>query len=166
MIDELLEISRVAAGRFELHREEMDLAQSVREGLARFEKQLTSAGCRVELRLEGKVTGHWDPIRLDQVIDNLISNAAKYGAGKPVEVWLSDRGERVVLGIRDHGIGIDPVDQSRVFGQFERAVSPRRFGGFGLGLWITRRVVEAHGGTISLSSEPGRGSTFTVELPR
>jgi len=166
MIDELLEISRVAAGRFELQREEMDLAQSVREGLARFEKQLTSAGCRVELRLEGKVTGHWDPLRLDQVIDNLISNAAKYGAGKPVEVWLSDRGERVVLGIRDHGIGIDPADQSRVFGQFERAVSPRRFGGFGLGLWITRRVVEAHGGTISLSSELGRGSTFTVELPR
>ena len=166
MIDELLEISRVAAGRFELQREEMDLAQSVREGLARFEKQLTSAGCRVELRLEGKVTGHWDPVRLDQVIDNLISNAAKYGAGKPVEVWLSDRGERVVLGIRDHGIGIDPADQSRVFGQFERAVSPRRFGGFGLGLWITRRVVEAHGGTISLSSELGRGSTFTVELPR
>jgi len=166
MIDELLEISRVAAGRFELQREEMDLAQSVREGLARFEKQLTSAGCRVELRLEGKVTGHWDPVRLDQVIDNLISNAAKYGAGKPVEVWLSDRGERVVLGVRDHGIGIDPADQSRVFGQFERAVSPRRFGGFGLGLWITRRVVEAHGGTISLTSEPGRGSTFTVELPR
>ncbi|TMB12829.1 MAG: hypothetical protein E6J66_04840 [Deltaproteobacteria bacterium] len=120
----------------------------------------------LELRLEGKVTGHWDPLRLDQVIDNLISNAAKYGAGKPVEVWLSDRGERVVLGIRDHGIGIDPADQSRVFGQFERAVSPRRFGGFGLGLWITRRVVEAHGGTISLSSELGRGSTFTVELPR
>jgi signal transduction histidine kinase len=166
MIDELLEVSRVAAGRFQLQREEMDLAQSVRESLARFEKQLASAGCRVELSLEGKVTGHWDPVRLDQVLDNLISNAAKYGAGKPVEVWLSDRGERVVLGIRDHGIGIDRADQSRVFGQFERAVSPRRFGGFGLGLWITRRVVEAHGGTISLTSEPGRGSTFTVELPR
>src|SRR5438445_5904439 len=166
MIDELLEISRVAAGRFELQREEMDLAQSVREGLARFEKQLTSAGCRVELRLEGKVTGHWDPLRPDQVIDNLISNAAKSGAGKPVEVWLSDRGERVVLGIRDHGIGIDPADQARVFGQVEGPGSPPGLGGFGLGLWITRRVVEAHGGTISLSSEPGRGSTFTVELPR
>jgi len=98
MIDQLLEVSRVAAGRFQLQREEMDLAQSVRASLARFEKQLASAGCRVELRLEGKVTGHWDPVRLDQVIDNLISNAAKYGAGKPVEVWLSDRGERVVLG--------------------------------------------------------------------
>ncbi len=166
MLDELLEVSRVAAGRFQLQREEMDLAQSVRESLARFEKQLTSAGCPVELRLEGKVTGHWDPVRLDQVIDNLISNAAKYGAGKPVEVWLNDRGERVVLGIRDYGIGIAPADQSRVFGQFERAVSRRRFGGFGLGLWITRRVVEAHGGTISLTSKPGQGSTFTVELPR
>ena len=71
-----------------------------------------------------------------------------------------------MLGIRDYGIGIAPADQSRVFGQFERAVSRRRFGGFGLGLWITRRVVEAHGGTISLTSKPGQGSTFTVELPR
>ncbi|MGZ6124217.1 MAG: ATP-binding protein, partial [Myxococcales bacterium] len=166
LINELLDISRVATGRFQLHLEEVDLATSVRESLARFQQQLRSAGCPVDLRLDGRLTGRWDPLRLDQVIDNLLSNAAKYGAGKPVEVWLSERGERVVLEVRDHGIGIDPADQSRIFGQFERAVSHRRFGGFGLGLWITRRVIEAHGGTIRLTSAPGRGSTFTVELPR
>src|SRR5207249_11656817 len=101
-----------------------------------------------------------------KLTDTVIRKAAQCGVGTLVEGWLSDRGVLVVLGIRDHGIVIDPADQSRVFGQFEGAVSPRRFGRFGLGLWITRRVVEAHGGTISLSSEPGRGSTFTVELPR
>jgi signal transduction histidine kinase len=166
LVDELLDVSRVAMGRMQLHREEMDLASSVREGVARLEEQLRSAGCLVELRLEGRLTGRWDPLRLDQVIDNLLSNAAKYGAGKPVEVWSGERGEHVVLEIRDHGIGIEPEDHSRIFGQFERAVSRRRFGGFGLGLWIARRVVEAHGGTIRLTSAPGLGSTFTVELPR
>ncbi|MGZ6125512.1 MAG: MASE1 domain-containing protein [Myxococcales bacterium] len=166
LIGELLEVSRVATGRLKLEREEMDLAASVREGLARFEGQLAGAGCRVELHLEGRLTGSWDRMRLDQVIDNLLSNAAKYGAGKPIEVRLDERGEHVVLEVRDHGIGIDPADQPRIFGQFERAVSERRFGGFGLGLWIARRVVEAHGGSIRLSSQPGVGSTFTVELPR
>ena len=166
MTNDLLEVSRVAMGRLQLHREEMDLAASVRESVARLEQQLTSAACSVEIRLEGNPTGRWDPARLDQVIDNLLSNAAKYGAGKPVQVWLGEREERVVLEIRDHGIGVEPEDQRRIFGQFERAVSRRRFGGFGLGLWIARRVVEAHGGTIRLTSAPGLGSTFTVELPR
>ena len=166
LIAELLEVSRVAMGTFQLQREEMDLTASVRESLARFEGQLATAGCRVEMQSTGTLIGRWDPLRLDQVIDNLISNAVKYGAGKTVEVQLSGNGERVVLEVRDHGIGIDPADQRRVFERFERAVSRRRFGGFGLGLWITRKVIEAHGGSIHLSSQPGLGSTFRVELPR
>jgi signal transduction histidine kinase len=166
MIGELLEVSRVAMGSLKLQREDMDLAAAVRECLVRFESQLAGAGCRVEVQADGELTGRWDPARLEQVIDNLISNAVKYGAGKPVEVRLRERGERVVMEVRDHGIGIEPADQARVFERFERAVSRRQFGGFGLGLWITRRVVEAHGGSIELTSEPGRGSAFTVELPR
>jgi signal transduction histidine kinase len=83
-----------------------------------------------------------------------------------VEIVVDGLGPVARLEVRDHGIGIGPGDQARVFERFERAVSRRRFGGLGLGLWIARQVVEAHGGTISLSSEPGRGSTFTVELPR
>jgi signal transduction histidine kinase len=166
LTNDLLDISRVTTGRFQLHPEDMDLAALVRESVARFADQLKSVGCDLDLHVEGPVTGRWDPARLDQVIDNLLSNATKYGAGKPVELWLRDRGQRVELAIRDHGIGIDPADQARIFGQFERAVSPRRFAGFGLGLWITRRVVEAHGGTIRLTSTPGHGSTFTIELPR
>ena len=155
LISELLEVSRVAAGRLQLTREQVDLLALVRESLLRLERPLADADCRVELQADGTLTGHWDPDRLDQVVDNLISNAAKYGAGKPVVVRLRDLGERVVLEVAD-----------RVFERFERAVSRRRFGGFGLGLWIARRVVEAHGGTLTLESELGHGSTFTVNLPR
>jgi len=166
LIGELLEVSRVAMGRLQLTREQVDLLALVRESLLRLERQLVDAGCRVELQADGTLTGHWDPERLDQVVDNLISNAAKYGAGKPVEVRLRGLAERVVLEVADHGIGIHRQDQARVFERFERAVSRRRFGGFGLGLWIARRVVEAHGGTLTLQSEPGQGATFTVDLPR
>jgi signal transduction histidine kinase len=120
----------------------------------------------VSLEVEGPVQGNWDRRRLDQLVDNLIGNAAKYGAGKPIEVRLQGRAEDVLLQVRDHGIGIDPADQARVFERFERAVSRKQFGGFGLGLWISRQIVEAHGGSITLVSEPGAGSTFSVELPR
>jgi len=166
LIEELLEVSRIAIGSIEVRREAIDLAAVARESLMRFDSPLAEAGCKVELTVEGDLRGQWDPLRLDQVVDNLISNAVKYGAGKPVEIRLRDRGERVELEVRDHGIGIDAADQRRVFERFERAVSRRKFGGFGLGLWIARRVIEAHGGTIRLISAPGAGSTFTVELPR
>ena len=72
----------------------------------------------------------------------------------------------MLLEVRDHGIGIAPADHARVFERFERAVSRKHFGGFGLGLWISRKIVEAHGGSISLTSQLGSGSTFSVELPR
>ena len=138
----------------------------MQESLARQEQQLQQARCLVHLEVKGTVQGHWDRGRLDQVIDNLIGNAAKYGAGKPIEVRLQGRVEDVLLEVRDHGIGIDPADHARVFERFERAVSRKQFGGFGLGLWISRKIVEAHGGSISVMSQAGAGCTFSVELPR
>jgi len=166
LIGELLEVSRIVWGRFQPEREDVDLAALVHESLARQEQQLQHARCPVSLEVEGPVQGNWDRRRLDQLVDNLIGNAAKYGAGKPIEVRLQGRAEDVLLQVRDHGIGIDPADQARVFERFERAVSRKQFGGFGLGLWISRQIVEAHGGSITLVSEPGAGSTFSVELPR
>jgi len=166
LIGELLEAPRIVWGRFQPEREDVDLAALVHESLARQEQQLQHARCPVSLEVEGPVQGNWDRRRLDQLVDNLIGNAAKYGAGKPIEVRLQGRAEDVLLQIRDHGIGIDPADQARVFERFERAVSRKQFGGFGLGLWISRQIVEAHGGSITLVSEPGAGSTFSVELPR
>ena len=166
LIGELLEVSRIAGGGIQPDREDVDLAALVQESLARQEEQLQHARCAVHLEVEGAVRGNWDRGRLDQVIDNLIGNAAKYGAGKPIEVRLQGRAEDVLLEVRDHGIGIDPADHARVFERFERAVSGKQFGGFGLGLWISRKIVEAHGGSLSLISEPGGGCTFSVELPR
>jgi signal transduction histidine kinase len=166
LIGELLEVSRIIWGRFQPEREDVDLAALVQEILARQEQQLLHARCPVQLEVEGAVRGRWDRGRLDRVLDNLIGNAAKYGAGKPIEVRLQGRAENVLLEVRDHGIGIDPADHARVFERFERAVSRKQFGGFGLGLWIVRKIIEAHGGSISLMSVPGAGCTFSVELPR
>jgi len=93
-------------------------------------------------------------------------NALKFGAGKPVEVFVFGAQGNATLVVRDHGIGIDPAEQARIFDRFERAVSTRHYGGLGLGLYVSRRIVEAHGGTIRVASRPGDGATFTVELPR
>jgi signal transduction histidine kinase len=100
------------------------------------------------------------------VLTNLVSNALKYGPGKPVEVRVFARGDRAILQVRDQGIGIGAEDHDRIFERFERAVSERNYGGFGLGLWIVRRIVEALGGTVTVESAAGSGATFTVELRR
>ena len=110
------------------------------------------------------VSGQWDALRLEQVFANLLTNALKYGQGRPVYV-TGKRGEgRTIVEVSDHGIGIDTADSARVFEKFERAL-PSEYGGFGLGLYIARELVEAHGGRITLDSAGGRGSTFRVELP-
>ena len=108
---------------------------------------------------------HWDPVRLEQVLTNILSNAIKYGAGRSIELSMRAESDAVRLSIADHGIGIEPDEQPRLFERFERAVSGRQYGGFGLGLWITKRIVEAMHGTIAVESRPGEGSTFVVVLP-
>ncbi|AEI63796.1 sensor histidine kinase [Corallococcus macrosporus] len=127
-------------------------------------------GQRVKMKfatlvLDEPVSGQWDRLRLEQVLVNLLSNAAKYGAGRPVTVEVGAVGPVARLSVRDEGIGVSPDEQERIFEQFERSASVQHFKGLGLGLWITKRIIEAHGGSIRLTSEPGKGSTFTVELP-
>jgi signal transduction histidine kinase len=114
------------------------------------------------------IVGFWDRVRLDQVASNLIQNAIKYGEGKPVEVTVTEAEMgRASLCVTDHGQGIAPDAQSRIFERFQRAVpKPQHQEGLGLGLYIAQSIVTAHGGTIGLVSAVGAGSTFTVELPR
>jgi signal transduction histidine kinase len=114
----------------------------------------------------GPVIGTWDRQRLEQVVHTLLSNAMKFGAGSPIEVTIESSDGVARLAMQDHGIGIAPEDQERIFRQFERAVSVRHYGGFGVGLWIARQIVEAHGGTIRVESESGAGARFIVELPK
>jgi signal transduction histidine kinase len=99
------------------------------------------------------------------VLTNLLSNAVKYGRGGPIEVSVEAAGRIARLGVRDEGMGIEPADQDRIFERFERLISDRKYGGFGLGLWIARQIVDAHGGTIRVESRPGAGARFVVELP-
>jgi signal transduction histidine kinase len=105
-------------------------------------------------------------MRLEQILTNLLSNAAKYGQGKPIDVSIEgDEGEYLIR-VRDRGIGIAPEDQQRIFERFERAVSERHYGGLGLGLWISRRIAMRLGGTLTVRSRPGEGSIFELRLPR
>jgi signal transduction histidine kinase len=117
------------------------------------------------VRLDGPLTGRWDRLRLEQVVTNLLSNALKYGPGKPIQVRLEAAGELARLTVRDEGIGIEPECLSRIFEKFERAVSGRHYGGLGLGLYITRQIVSALGGRVAVESRPQQGAVFTVELP-
>ena len=158
-------MSRITSGRMALHLEEFDLAALAGEVADRFGEELSRAGCPLSMRSGGPVTGRWDRLRVDQMITNLLANAIKYGAGRPIELTVGASGHAARLTVRDHGIGIAPEDRERIFGRFERAVSERHYGGFGLGLWITHQVVQAHGGRISVEGAPGEGSAFLVELP-
>jgi len=166
LIDELLDVSRIAAGRLELQIEEVDLVAVVDEVRTRLGDEARRRGCALDVRGQQRAIGAWDASRLDQVITNLLSNAIKYGAGKPIEITVDVRGDRAVLAIHDHGLGIPAEDQDRIFRRFERAASSRNYAGIGLGLWIVKQIVEALGGTVTVDSRPEAGATFTVELPR
>jgi PAS domain S-box-containing protein len=165
LIDNLLDVSRISSGRLRLQRERLDLSEVVREVVSRFTEELSRAQCATELRIDASVVGDWDRLRVEQVVTNLLGNALKYGAGKPIEIHVGGSQDQAQLSVRDHGIGIEPGSIARIFDRFERAVSSRSYGGLGLGLYITRQIVEAHGGTIRVSSEIGSGSHFVVELP-
>ncbi|QDE80708.1 histidine kinase [Myxococcus xanthus] len=167
LVDSLLDVSRISLGRLMLEPSDVDLGQAVRDAVDRMEEVFTQAGCPVRVEVPGPLPGKWDSLRLDQVLVNLLTNAAKYGAGRPVLVEAAFEGEEMVrVSVRDEGIGIAAEDLPRLFGRFERAVSDRHYGGLGLGLYISRQIVDAMGGRIEVESRPGLGSIFTVRLPR
>jgi PAS domain S-box-containing protein len=166
LINQLLDVSRISADRLQVELEPVDLAELARDVVHRFATDRSGPDSNVSLATRGELNGRWDRSRMDQILTNLVDNAVKYGEGKPVAVEVSeDRGE-VTIQVSDHGIGIDAEHQQRIFQRFERAVNARQYGGFGLGLWITRQIVEACGGQIQVRSERDVGSTFTVRFPR
>jgi two-component system, OmpR family, sensor kinase len=162
----LLDVARIASGKFRLEFTQVDLSALVREIAADFTAAATHAKCSLRIVVEEGIAGSWDRLAVEQVIDNLLANAIKYGAGKPVTVSLRCAGAAAQLTVRDAGIGISQADEVRIFDRFERAVPKgTHLGGFGLGLWLSRQLVLAMDGAMAVSSEPGNGSTFTVTLP-
>ncbi len=164
LIESLLDVSRLGT-RPGLDVGKVNLGEMLREVARIFADTLEAAGCKLIIKAAPNLIGLWDRARIEQIINNLLSNAIKFGAGQPIEITVEKEANQACFRVRDQGIGIEPQNVARIFDRFERAVSVNNFGGLGLGLYITRRIVEAHGGTISVASEPGRGSTFTVYLP-
>jgi PAS domain S-box-containing protein len=166
LVDVLLDVSRVTHGSMRLDCAELDVSDLVRQTVERWRPAAAIAGCRLDLQLDGPVLASSDRLRLEQLLDNLLSNAIKYGARKPIEVELAADPDLLRLQVRDHGIGVPLADQARIFERFERAVPVENYGGLGLGLWISRQIVDAMGGDIRVESAPEKGARFLVELPR
>lgn len=164
LVTDLLDLSRITAGKLALRLEEFELGELIREVRERMVDEVHRAGSSLTVHASGPLWGKWDRARLDQVLSNLLSNALKYGNGKPITVTAREEGSQVVLAVNDQGIGIPLEDQARIFERFERAVPGRNYSGFGVGLWICKQIVDALGGTIRVRSTPGQGSTFEVSL--
>ncbi len=158
----MLDISRLELGKLELERTQVDLSD-VLEGVLEQIRAVNVA--ELKIASDGPLIGNWDHFRLEQVILNLVNNAIKYGEGRPIEIRIFKEDNFAVLSVADQGIGIDKKNQDKIFQRFERAVSVREFSGLGLGLYITRQIVETHGGKIVVQSRVGQGATFTVRLP-
>ena len=162
----LMDVARASAGKLELHLAPTDLSEVLKEIVFLHSEDDAHRGVELRLQSAGPLTGNWDRLRLEQVATNLLGNALKYGEGSPIEITLEAVDDGAQLQVKDGGIGIAVEHQPRIFERFERAPGASSFPGHGLGLWIVRAIVEAHGGKIRVESVQGKGSTFTVNLPR
>jgi signal transduction histidine kinase len=165
LIEDMLDVSRIRTGKLSIRPTRFDLAALVGRVLENYSAQIAAAGCEVTLSAAEPVTGLWDEFRIEQVVVNLLTNALRYGAKKPVDLRVRATPEGACIEVQDHGIGISVPDLARIFQQFERVSSNEVTQGLGLGLYITEQIVASHQGTIEVESHPGQGSLFRVYLP-
>jgi signal transduction histidine kinase len=165
MINDLLAVSVITVGSLQLEYEDIDLAELTRGVLTDFQFRLEKNNYTITLNAEDKVIGSWDKIRIEQAISNFLSNAIKYGAGNPIEITVRKNNRFAEFIIKDNGIGVSKQKHKKIFELFQRGVSTEEYKGLGVGLYITQKIANTHGGTVEISSSPGRGSTFTMKLP-
>ena len=166
LIDDMLDVSRIRTGKLALNKEEHELGDIVREVVFRLSLIFEAAGIPLpRITASERLVGEWDRFRLEQVISNLLTNAIRYGKGNPIDIQLSKVDNFASLSVKDHGHGISREDLERIFERFERAVHSSEVSGLGLGLFISREIIEAHSGKIHVSSVLGEGSTFSFKIP-
>src|ERR1700722_11280795 len=165
LVDRLLDVSQLASGKLKLELEQGDLGEVLKEVVERFSEVASNAKCEIRLNAPSGICTLIDKFRLDEAIGNVISNAIKYGAGKPIDVELKSKANKATLVVQDRGIGIPEEDLSRVFGRFERTLLSHNYGGLGLGLYIAKQVIEQHDGSIRAENRSGGGARIVIELP-
>lgn len=165
-VDELLELSKIHLDNFELHYSDFSFSDVIENVIEKFKVQFNEVKCELSLNIDPNTRGSWDHPRINQVVRNLISNAIKFAPGKPIKVSaLCDR-NKLIFKVKDSGPGIPPEMQEKIFERYERAnASSNDVSGLGLGLFLTKKIVNAHGGRLHLESAVGKGAKFTVELP-
>lgn len=162
----LLDVNRIVSGMLRLAPAPLDLSALVTAVVERYRTPAAKLGCTLGTQIEPAVMGVWDGLAIEQIVDNLLSNAVKYGRSAPILVSLDWSENSARLVVQDRGPGISVQDRKRIFARFERVVATRDRGGFGIGLWVVRQLVEAMGATINIDSAPGQGTTFTILLPQ
>jgi PAS domain S-box-containing protein len=166
LIDDMLDVSRIRTGKLRLERSQEEIGDIVREVILRMSVLFEALDLPIPpIELEEKIFGFWDRFRIEQVIGNLLTNAIRYGKGNPIELKVRREDEHVFVSVKDKGYGIPEQDLSRIFDRFERASHSSEVSGLGLGLFISREIVAAHGGQILVESKVDHGSTFHVCLP-
>lgn len=166
LVDRLLDVSQLASGSLKLDPTPCDLGDIVKDVAERLSEQASNAGSELRLTVDNGIIAESDKFRLDEALSNVVANAIKYGAGRPIDIQLETKEATAVLVVQDRGIGIPPADLSRIFGRFERTTVSRNYGGLGLGLYIASQIVEQHRGSIRAENRLSGGTRFVIELPR
>ncbi|MES2802094.1 MAG: ATP-binding protein [Bdellovibrionota bacterium] len=165
LIEDMLDVSRISLGKLSLDMQPTSLNFLIEETLESLADLIKQSGNEIICNLETDVTVNIDRFRMEQVITNLLTNAIKYGQGKPIKINITRQRSEVALSVCDQGMGIAKENQERIFARFERAVAAKNISGLGLGLYISQQIVQAHHGTIVVQSTPNEGACFIVNIP-
>jgi len=165
LVEMMLTVVSIDAGDLALDPLDCDLSELVRAAIKQYETPLERAHCTLSTELQNGIRGNWDPQKVKQAIGSLLANSIKFGPNRSIEISTSQNGGIARIKVQDHGIGLSPEVKECLFGRFQKSVPAQQYGGLGLGLYIAKSIVDAHGGTILCEGSPDDGATFTIELP-